>query len=422
MEAIIALNYSNPLHPASFRGIDAQRRFYGRRVSLNVIKRGLASVRFYNVSLRPPKVSTYNIVYNWQGAGKKFEIDLADVSLLSKDNRGVTFLLCIIDTFSRHLSVYPLRNKKPESVALRFRQFLSEKENSGVGAGNIAISSDRGGEFRGAFRELMREKGITHTHPSIGSHCYLIERSIAGLKRAIFLLLKQQQSNNYLGDLAQLVDNYNSSHHRSLNMSPREASKKENESSVIQFFLESHGKRALKARRLERRRKEKSGAIPVLPGTPVLLQSDRSVFAKGFDDYFNSLPFIVSEVDTSLLRPTFRLVHGPGEREGERFPRRVYREQITPLHLEIGPDSFPAHRVSDSRRRKVIYDPPLTKPKAPKHYVISDVFVEFENYPDYSTWMPKSFYLAFSQKRKEGEVNAVGKNNPTRRKKRKKRW
>ena len=39
-------------------------------------------------------------------------VDLADVLLLSKFNKGFRFLLCVIDIFSKYAWVIPLKDKK----------------------------------------------------------------------------------------------------------------------------------------------------------------------------------------------------------------------------------------------------------------------------------------------------------------------
>ena len=38
--------------------------------------------------------------------------DLADMQLISKFNKGFTFLLCVIDIFSKYAWVVPLNDKK----------------------------------------------------------------------------------------------------------------------------------------------------------------------------------------------------------------------------------------------------------------------------------------------------------------------
>ena len=39
-------------------------------------------------------------------------VDLADMQLLSKFNKGLKFLLCVIDIFSKYAWVVPVKDKK----------------------------------------------------------------------------------------------------------------------------------------------------------------------------------------------------------------------------------------------------------------------------------------------------------------------
>ena len=41
-----------------------------------------------------------------------WSVDLADMQLLSKCNKGFRFLLCVIDTYSKNAWVIPLKDKK----------------------------------------------------------------------------------------------------------------------------------------------------------------------------------------------------------------------------------------------------------------------------------------------------------------------
>ena len=39
-------------------------------------------------------------------------VDLADMQLISKYNKGIRYLLCVIDLFSKYAFVVPLKDKK----------------------------------------------------------------------------------------------------------------------------------------------------------------------------------------------------------------------------------------------------------------------------------------------------------------------
>ena len=53
-------------------------------------------------------------------------VDLADMSLISKFNKGIKYLLCAIDLFSRYSCVVPLKNKKGESIVEGFQSILKD--------------------------------------------------------------------------------------------------------------------------------------------------------------------------------------------------------------------------------------------------------------------------------------------------------
>ena len=52
--------------------------------------------------------------------GNIWGVNLASMQLLSKFNKGFRFLLCAIDTYSKHAWVIPLKDKKGISIVNAF--------------------------------------------------------------------------------------------------------------------------------------------------------------------------------------------------------------------------------------------------------------------------------------------------------------
>ena len=52
--------------------------------------------------------------------------DRADMQLLSKYNKGIRFLLCVIDIFSKYAWVVPLKDKKCISIVKAFQMILKQ--------------------------------------------------------------------------------------------------------------------------------------------------------------------------------------------------------------------------------------------------------------------------------------------------------
>ena len=54
--------------------------------------------------------------------------DLVDMQLISKFNKGIHFLLCVIDVFSKYAWVIPLKDKKGITITNPFQNFLHESK------------------------------------------------------------------------------------------------------------------------------------------------------------------------------------------------------------------------------------------------------------------------------------------------------
>ena len=48
------------------------------------------------------------------------------MKLLSKQNKGIKYLLCVIDLFRKYAFVAPLKNKKGASVVKGFKKIVNE--------------------------------------------------------------------------------------------------------------------------------------------------------------------------------------------------------------------------------------------------------------------------------------------------------
>ena len=50
------------------------------------------------------------------------------MQLISKYNKGITFLLCAIDLFTKYVWVVPLKNKKGVTIVYAFQNILNDSE------------------------------------------------------------------------------------------------------------------------------------------------------------------------------------------------------------------------------------------------------------------------------------------------------
>ena len=65
-------------------------------------------------------------VYSWF-RDNIWGVDLADMQSLSKYNKGIKYLLCAIDIFSKYAWVVPLKDKRGISIVNAFQKIISEE-------------------------------------------------------------------------------------------------------------------------------------------------------------------------------------------------------------------------------------------------------------------------------------------------------
>ena len=121
-------------------------------------------------------------------------VDLADMSLVSKFNKGIRYLLCVIDLFSRHAWVIPLKNKKGDSIVEGFQSILktsNRKPNK--------IWIDPGSEFyNNKFKSSLKENDIEMYSTHNEGKSVVAERFIKTLKNKIYKHMTYIGKNVYL--------------------------------------------------------------------------------------------------------------------------------------------------------------------------------------------------------------------------------
>ena len=80
-------------------------------------------------------------------------VDLADMQSLSKYNRGIKYLLCAINLFSKYAWVVPLKDKRGITIVNAFQKIISE------GRKPNKIWFDHGSDFcDNSFKDFFENK------------------------------------------------------------------------------------------------------------------------------------------------------------------------------------------------------------------------------------------------------------------------
>ena len=109
-------------------------------------------------------------------------VDLADMQSLSKYNKGIKYLLCAIDLFSKYAWVIPLKDKKVTSIVNAFKEIISK------GRKPNKIWVDQGSEFYNqSFKDFLKINNIEMYSTFNEEKSAVAEIFIRTLKNKIFI-------------------------------------------------------------------------------------------------------------------------------------------------------------------------------------------------------------------------------------------
>ena len=138
-------------------------------------------------------------------------VDLADMQSLSKYNKGIKYLLCAIDLFSKYAWVVPIKDKKGTSIVNAFQKIISE------GRKPNKIWVDQGSEFyNNSFKDFLKINNIEMYSTYNEGKSVVAEKFIRTLKNKIFKHVTAVSKNVSFDVLDDAVDKYNNIVHRSI--------------------------------------------------------------------------------------------------------------------------------------------------------------------------------------------------------------
>ena len=107
--------------------------------------------------------------------------DLAKMQLISKFNKGFRFLLCVIDIFSKYVSVVSLKDKKGVSIVNVFQKILKESDRKP----NKIWVDERSEFYNNYFKKCLSNNGVEMYSTNNEGKSVIAERLIRTLKSKI---------------------------------------------------------------------------------------------------------------------------------------------------------------------------------------------------------------------------------------------
>ena len=199
------------------------------------------------------------------------------MQLISKFNKEFRFLLCIIDIFSKHAWVVPLKDKKGISIVNAFQKILKESDRR-----SNKIWVDKGSEFyNNSLKKWLKDNDIEMYSINNEGKYIVAERFIRRLKTKIYKYMILVSKNVYIDKLDDIVSEYNNTYHRTIKMKPVDV--KDN------TYVDS--------------KKEVNGKDPKFKvGDRVRISKYKNIFVKGYTLNWSEEVFVVNKIKNTVPR------------------------------------------------------------------------------------------------------------------------
>ena len=201
-------------------------------------------------------------------------VDLADMQSLSRKNKGIKYLLCVIDLYSKYAFVIQLKDKKGISIVNAFNKIIKQSNKK-----TNKIWVYQGGEFyNNVFDKWLSDNDINMYSTYNEGKSVVAERFIRTLKNKLYNHMTATGKNVYYNVLDDVVNKYNNTKHSTIKMKPIDV---KNNKAV---YIGEHN--------------EKDSKFKV--GDRVRISRYKNIFAKGYVPNWTSEIFFVDKINDTV--------------------------------------------------------------------------------------------------------------------------
>ena len=202
-------------------------------------------------------------------------VDLADTQSLSRKNKGIKYILCAIDLFSKYAFVIPLKDKKGISIINAFNKIIKQSNRK-----PNKIWVDQEGEFyNNVFEKWLSDNDIIMYSTYNEGKSVVVERFIRTLKNKLYKHMTATGKKVYYDVLDDAVSKYNNTKHSTIKMKPIDVG--DNNKKV---YIDEHN--------------EKDSRFKV--SDKFRISKFKNIFAKGYAPNWSSEIFIVDQVNDTV--------------------------------------------------------------------------------------------------------------------------
>ena len=147
----------------------------------------------------------------------QFQADLADMRSLSAHNDNYNYILTVIDVLSKFAWAIPIKRKTGDYVTEAFETIFKDRRPK-------LLQTDHGSEFiNRTTQNLLKSLDIEWFETYNTVKAQVVERFNRTLKDRMYKYFTANDTKRWIDILPDLVNNYNSSYHSSIKMTPMQA-------------------------------------------------------------------------------------------------------------------------------------------------------------------------------------------------------
>lgn len=356
VDEILRSVYYSPENAGSYGGSERlYQQVKDRGIGRDQVREFLSQQQSYTLHKPARRHFTRNKTYA-SGIDKQWQVDLADMHGLSRQNSGVKYLLACIDIFSKYAWVIPIQNKSAATMTVAFTDLFKKSAPRKP----VKIQSDRGKEFfNSGVKSLFADTHHIHHFASWSDQkAAICERFIRTLKSRIWTYLTANKTERYIDVLDKIVNSYNNSIHRSIKMKPADV-RPAHETIIWRRLYEK-----------ELSKPDKKIAPPIPHGKMVRISKVKGDFEKGYMPNWSEEHFNVRDVNENAgLKKVYKLA----DKSGENLSGSWYKEELQPI-------SHNEYRIEKILRKRKF-----------KEGEGNEALVKWKGWPaKFNTWIPES--------------------------------
>ena len=238
-----------------------------------------------------------------------FAADLVEMQKFSKMNKGYRYLLTCIDIFSKYAFVIPLKDKKGITIKNALQKIFNKRKPK-------FLWTDNGKEFYNNQVNDLLEKNNIKLYSTNNSEIKssVIERFNRTLKNIMYKKFTENNNTIFYNIIDKLVNEYNNKYHRTIKMTPVEASKKINENKIKQIY-----------------NFEKTNKIAKFKiGDHVRISLNKNIFEKSYETNWTEEIFVIYDIKYSNV-PYYYLK----DLNDEKLDGTFYEQELQKTNLTL---------------------------------------------------------------------------------------